>query len=427
MGDIKLATSILNDCKLGTNQVDKIYLGNELLWSKETYGTETISFVPTGAATGVATLVVTSNGQQYIKITGGYFYSDSNGTTGQSISKSLNNGINTIYFKCSTTCYINFVSITKINSYDANFLNAPCCTGLSLLSYLDYFNMLGNNTLHNTGADALSDYITFYELHGLNTISNIPVLPLTLLHYKLDGYNTINNISSYGNGIKLFSIGGYNTISSLPSFPSSIQYLEIGGYNTISSIPNIPSGMKEITIAGYNTISSIPNISSTQLERLLIDGYNTISSIPSLPSTIKILGIYGRNTISSMPTLPINISDIRITGYNSISWNISSASTELVILYLQSIYGNYTYNSTPGKSWVGSKIIQIIISPKPNVMTSEMVDSLLIDLNTKTWGTINSGYNTGYISLTGNCGARTSASNAAVASMQSQGVTILTN
>ena len=34
MGDYKIAASIMNDCKLGTSQVDKIYLGNELLWSK---------------------------------------------------------------------------------------------------------------------------------------------------------------------------------------------------------------------------------------------------------------------------------------------------------------------------------------------------------------------------------------------------------
>lgn len=35
MGDFKIGGSTLNDCKIGTTQVDKIYLGNELLWSKE--------------------------------------------------------------------------------------------------------------------------------------------------------------------------------------------------------------------------------------------------------------------------------------------------------------------------------------------------------------------------------------------------------
>ena len=38
MGDYKITASIMNDCKLGNSQVDKIYLGNELLWSKHSSG-----------------------------------------------------------------------------------------------------------------------------------------------------------------------------------------------------------------------------------------------------------------------------------------------------------------------------------------------------------------------------------------------------
>ena len=45
MGDYKIAASIMNDCKLGTSQVDKIYLGNELLWSKYTRTNNTIKVI----------------------------------------------------------------------------------------------------------------------------------------------------------------------------------------------------------------------------------------------------------------------------------------------------------------------------------------------------------------------------------------------
>lgn len=420
MGDYKIAASIMNDCKLGNSQVDKIYLGNELLWSKETYGTETISFVPTGNANGVAKLVVTSNGQQYIKITGGYFYNDINGNTGQSITKSLSNGINTIYFKCSTNCYINFGAITKINSYDASPIDAPCCVGLSFLSNLDYISIYGNNTIHNTGADSLSSYITFYNLHGSNTIDSIPVLPNSLITYILNGKNTVSNLYSYGSNIKIFELGGYNTIPSLPAFPSSLENLSLGGYNTISSIPSLPTGIKYITIGGYNTISSMPTISSTSLELIIIDGYNVITSIPTLPSTIKEIGIFGRNIVSFMPTLPSGITNVRIAGYNSITFNVAGIPNSVQHIELASQYGDYIYNTTPGKSWVGSVLTTMIISPKINSMTSAMVDSLLIDLNTKSWGI-------GYIYLAGNCAPRTSASNAAVSNIQSQGATVITN
>ena len=45
MGDYKIAASIMNDCKLGTSQVDKIYLGNELLWSKYIRTNNTIKVI----------------------------------------------------------------------------------------------------------------------------------------------------------------------------------------------------------------------------------------------------------------------------------------------------------------------------------------------------------------------------------------------
>ena len=41
MGDYKIGLSAMTDCKLGNSQVSKIYLGNELLWSKEVSGVVT--------------------------------------------------------------------------------------------------------------------------------------------------------------------------------------------------------------------------------------------------------------------------------------------------------------------------------------------------------------------------------------------------
>jgi hypothetical protein len=65
----------------------------------------------------------------------------------------------------------------------------------------------------------------------------------------------------------------------------------------------------------------------------------------------------------------------------------------------------------------------VSISPgSPGTFTSAMVDALLIDLaNVSSW------INTKQVSLRGNCGARTAASNAAVATLQGKGVTVNTN
>ena len=66
---------------------------------------------------------------------------------------------------------------------------------------------------------------------------------------------------------------------------------------------------------------------------------------------------------------------------------------------------------------------RIYIRPKPATWTSAMTDALLIDLLTvgNTWSTEK------LVDLRGNCGARTTASDAAVATLVSYGVSVLTN
>jgi len=65
---------------------------------------------------------------------------------------------------------------------------------------------------------------------------------------------------------------------------------------------------------------------------------------------------------------------------------------------------------------------KVYLRPRAGVFTSAMVDALLISLSAQaTWESEK------LVDLRGNCGARTSASNAAVALLQSYGVTVLTN
>ena len=86
-------------------------------------------------------------------------------------------------------------------------------------------------------------------------------------------------------------------------------------------------------------------------------------------------------------------------------------------------YGNYTYNLTSGSKVFASGMSKIFIRPKTATWTSAMTDALLIDLLTvgNTWTDEKT------VDLRGNCGARTVASDAAVATLTSYGVTVLTN
>ena len=378
MGDLKIVTSILNDCKIGVNQVDKIYLGNELLWSKIVYGSKVMTFSPKNNTTGVSKLTINIPYNQTVNIQNGFLYDDINGNSGQTTSKSLITGINILYFKCTTISYLYFYYVDKIIDFTTTY-NSPKCDSISFISDLIYIYLWGNNSI--TGS--------------------------------------ITNLS---NNITTFSIAGDSNIISLPTLPNTLQDLCLyGSKETISTIPTLPVNLLNLTVMGRNTIHTIPTLPPT-LIKLEIWGYNTINVLPTLPSTLIALDIQGYNTINDMPTLSSNIEHVYIGGNNSIGYNIANIPNNIKVIQLSSNVGNYTYNQTTGKSWSNSYIYNITIRPKINVWTSNMTDSLLIDLVSSK--RIN-GSTT--IDISGNCGARTSASDTAINTLRSRGAIIITN
>jgi len=83
--------------------------------------------------------------------------------------------------------------------------------------------------------------------------------------------------------------------------------------------------------------------------------------------------------------------------------------------------GNSSPSFSGPRAWA-SGMRRVYLRPRAGVFTSAMVDALLISLSAQaTW------VSEKLVDLRGNCGARTSASNAAVALLQSYGVTVLTN
>lgn len=355
MGDYKIAASIMNDCKLGNSQVDKIYLGNELLWSKIVYGTKIMTFSPQGDTTGVVTLTVNVPYAQNVNIQNGYLYDTNAGTTGQSVTKWLTTGSNNIYIKCSTTAYLYFDAVDKITGLNSLNINAPICETINFINDLNYLQLQNNCRL--IGALNLSNTITHIYLGNYTDIGSIPYLPNSLITLSLLGSN--------------------ESVSSLPTLPINLKFLDIRGRNTISSLPTLPD----------------------TLETLSIVGYSSLSSLPALPTGLRNLSLMSSN--------------------NTFDFNLANLQNSIVNFSISS-NGNITYNSTPGKSWGNSYIATIYVYPKINIWTSNMTDSLLIDL-------VSSNLQNGTINLLGNCGARTSASNTAVNTLLARGVTINTH
>jgi hypothetical protein len=105
------------------------------------------------------------------------------------------------------------------------------------------------------------------------------------------------------------------------------------------------------------------------------------------------------------------------------SYNLASTPDATKYINLSSDNGGtYIYNSSSDQKTWAQGMRSITLRPKAGVWTSAMTDALLIDLSSVTTWT-----NEKTIDLRGNCGARTSASDNAVSTLQGNGVTVLTN
>ena len=118
-----------------------------------------------------------------------------------------------------------------------------------------------------------------------------------------------------------------------------------------------------------------------------------------------------------LSNLPVNLTYFRCIGSNTITGNISNLSVNLTYFRCE---GNNTISSYTSRFW-STKPGTFILTGLSSLSSTD-VDQLLIDFDTDlTWSAGNK------ITITGNCGARTAASDAAVANMESEGAEISTN
>jgi len=236
--------------------------------------------------------------------------------------------------------------------------------------------------------------------------------------------------SNYSDGRTEF--GG--DISTMPT----LTYLYIIGSNKLTGdVSNLP-GLKTLVAHGQNTIGGDVT-ELTGLTRLEAQGSNTLTGDITNLTGISTLFCAGSNTLSGSISGMTGLTYLRLTGNNTVTGDIAAVplSSSFNCWGSNTISGNIaknsgsitcggdnalTYYTTSGNySWkAGMSRVQIVPSSS-GAMTSAMVDALLIDLAATTWG------GSLCIQLTGTCGPRTSASDAAVATLQGYGVTVTTN
>ena len=118
--------------------------------------------------------------------------------------------------------------------------------------------------------------------------------------------------------------------------------------------------------------------------------------------------------------MPANLTYFGCVGSNTITGNLSSLPANLT--YFVCTGSNTIADYTAGRTWSNSINYIYIRQATGYGFDSTEVDNLLIDLSLATWG--GSG---GTVDVRGVNAARTSASDAAVATLISKSVTVLTN
>jgi len=307
--------------------------------------------------------------------------------------------------------------------------------------------------------------VTKLYIGGNHITGDIANTPATLTELSIGGSNTLyGDIANISNNITYLFIGGSNIVTGdIAMLSSGIIYLAITGLNTLyGSLNDLTTiSLTWFQIQGSNTISgTLAGLSSNVgLARLYLYGNNTVSGdVVDLPNSIIYLLILGDNTVNGdTADLPTNLLILYIAGSNTITGDVANLSRDLTMINggvytgdaadlppdltsiiasgavtgdladlpvntrAFSITGNRISDYTSGHVW-SSNMVSLIHLPEASYgLSSSEVDNLLIDLATVTWA------GTKTLNIAGNNAARTSASDAAVTSLQAQGVTVITN
>ena len=194
--------------------------------------------------------------------------------------------------------------------------------------------------------------------------------------------------------------------------PGNVRFADSGSVQTFYI--RVPSGSCTINIVNGLDLITQFNEFSTETNSPAIGDL----LLSNLPVNLTYFRCIGSNTITgNISNLPVNLTFFLCVGSNTITGDISNLPIN--VTYFE-CGGSNTINSYTSRFW-STKPVTFILDGLSSLSSTD-VDQLLIDFDTDlTWSAGNK------ITITGNCGARTAASDAAVANMESEGAEISTN
>lgn len=162
-----------------------------------------------GDGTGVATIYLHSTESQAINITGaGRFYTNAQGTTGESTSAVVGTSLTTLYVKLSAgSCYLVLTKADKLSGLGSSSFsviteatNAPFINGCNIgykLHNLINIRLIGNTKSFFTGSIDNCQRLTYLSIYGNK---------LSVITGSIDSCQSLNYLNIYGN--KLSNISG---------------------------------------------------------------------------------------------------------------------------------------------------------------------------------------------------------------------------
>ncbi len=367
-------------------------------------------------------------------------------------SNTLSGDIGGLYY---SNCILEFLSISGSNTISGNI------SGISDMDTLEYINISGNNTLSGDVSGFPQNGVLYsITIGGNNTITgdiaglNYSGCALTTLY--LMGDNTISGmVSDIPSTVTYSYITGNNVISGDIADVAQTGVIQIAGDNTISGdIADIPNDtFTTFNITGENTLTGdVGNLPNLKLTSFTVIGNNTLyGNFEDIPVNITHIDIRGGSgnisgDINNLPSdsaiatilldhttltgdianFPDTLGYISISGANTLYGDLADVPSSM---YRFNLLGNNTVSDyTPpsgGKTWMNLATTNKDFNFQPasgGGLSSTEVDDLIIDLDASASGTY-----TRIIYITGNNDPRTSASDAAVASLLSKGITVVTN
>jgi len=166
---------------------------------------------------------------------------------------------------------------------------------------------------------------------------------------------------------------------------------------------------KTVKIYGASALTSF---------RMDQSGANITFDLVDVPRGLTYLYCSGSNTVTGdLSDLPSGLTYFYLVGSTTVTGNLADLPSGLTYFYLT---GSNTVSDYSGKTWT-TAMIRFVLKGNAALSAAE-VDQLLIDLDDDlTWSTGD------IITITGNCAPPTAAADAAIASLEAEGVTVTVN